>query len=458
MQMLKKITLACGLLMASPAVVFANVSEYQLDNGLKLIVKPDHRAPVAVTQVWYKVGSSYEYNGITGISHQLEHMMFKGTENLGPNEFSRIIAANGGRENAFTGRDYTAYFQTMEADRVEVSFRLEAERMRKLVIDEAELLKEREVVAEERRMRTEDNPTALTREVFNATAFVNSPYHHPIVGWMSDINHYEAEDLRAWYQKWYAPNNATIVVVGDVEPEAVYKLALKYFGDLKPEVTAVVKPQVEVPQLGMRQIQVQAPAELPYLMMGWKVPVVKTAEVDWEPYALEMLAGILDGGASARFSRDLVRGQEIATNIGAGYGLFSRLDDVFMVAGTPAKAHSIADLQQAVMQQITNLKSSLVSEQELERIKTQVVANAVYERDSVFYQAMQIGMLETVGLDWKLSDDYVKNIQAVTAEQVQAVAQKYFIDKTLTVAELIPEPLGNNKPRPQSIVGGRHGH
>ena len=273
MQMLTKITLACSLLLASPPMVFANEAiEYQLENGLKLIVKPDHRAPVAVTQVWYKVGSSYEYNGITGISHQLEHMMFKGTENLGPNEFSRIIAANGGRENAFTGRDYTAYFQTMEADRVEVSFRLEAERMRKLVIDEAELLKEREVVAEERRMRTEDNPTALTREAFNATAFVNSPYHHPIVGWMSDINHYEADDLRAWYQKWYAPNNATIVVVGDVQPEAVYKLAQQYFGDLKPEVIAVVKPQVEVPQIGMRQIDVQAPAELPYLRKRQLLP------------------------------------------------------------------------------------------------------------------------------------------------------------------------------------------
>ena len=457
MQMLKKLILACSLLLASPALVFADVSEYLLKNGLKLIVKPDHRATVAVTQVWYKVGSSYEYNGITGISHQLEHMMFKGTENLAPNEFSRIIASNGGRENAFTGRDYTAYFQTMEADRLEVSFRLEAERMRKLIIDETELIKEREVVAEERRMRTEDNPIAMTREAFNATAFVNSPYHHPIVGWMSDINNYEAEDLREWYQKWYAPNNATIVVAGDVEAEAVYKLAEKYFGKLTREVTAVVKPQIEVPQLGMRKVIVQTPAKLPYLMMGWKVPVVKTADVAWEPYALEMLAGILDGGASARFSRELVRGEEIATSIGAGYGLFSRLDDLFIVAGTPTKAHTVSELEQAVMQQIEELKSELVSEQELKRIQVQVVANKTYERDSVFYQAMQIGMLETIGLDWRLSEEYVKNIDAVTAQQVRAVARKYFIDKTLTVAELIPQPIGD-KPRPKSSFGVRHGY
>ena len=384
-------------------------------------------------------------------------MMFKGTENLAPNEFSRIIAANGGRENAFTGRDYTAYFQTMEADRLEVSFQLEAERMRKLIIDEKELIKEREVVAEERRMRTEDNPIAMTREAFNATAFVNSPYHHPIVGWMSDINHYEAEDLREWYQKWYAPNNATIVVAGDVEAEAVYKLAEKYFGKLTREVIAVVKPQIEVPQLGIRKVIVQTPAKLPYLMMGWKVPVVKTADASWEPYALEMLAGILDGGASARFSRELVRGKEIATSIGAGYGLFSRLDDLFIVAGTPTKVHTVSELQQAVKQQIEMLKTELVKEQELTRIKAQVVANKTYERDSVFYQAMQIGMLETIGLDWRLSEEYVKNIDAVTAQQVQAVARKYFIDKTLTVAELLPQSIGD-KPHPKPTFGVRHGY
>ncbi|RKZ94872.1 MAG: insulinase family protein, partial [Gammaproteobacteria bacterium] len=440
--MVNKFKCVIGLLLVLPTIVAANVSEYQLDNGLKLIVKEDHRAPVVVTQVWYKVGSSYEYNGITGISHQLEHMMFKGTENLGPNEFSRIIAANGGRENAFTGRDYTAYFQTLEKDRLEVSFRLESERMRKLVIDEAELLKEREVVAEERRMRTEDNPQALVREAFNASAFVNSPYHHPVIGWMSDINNYQAEDLRQWYQKWYAPNNATVVVVGDVKPEAVYQLAKQYFGPLKPEKTALVKPQVEVEQRGKRIIEVKAPAELSYVVMGWKVPVVATVEKEqeWEPYALEMLAGILDGGNSARFARDLVRGDEVAASVGAGYGLFSRLADVFMVVGTPVRGKSVEELQQAIMVQISKLQTDLVDDKELERIKAQVVANAVYERDSVFYQAMQIGMLETVGLDWHLTDSYVEKVQAVTAEQVQAVAKKYFIEQGLTVAELIPMP------------------
>ncbi|PHS22557.1 MAG: peptidase M16 [Methylophaga sp.] len=456
--MLNKFKTLIGLALLLPVIATANVTEFKLDNGLKLIVKEDHRAPIVVSQVWYKVGSSYEYNGITGISHILEHMMFKGTKNLKPKEFSQIIAANGGRQNAFTGRDYTAYFQTMEKDRLEVSFRLEAERMRNLVLNEDELVKEKEVVAEERRLRTDDNPQSLLREAFNAAAFVNSPYHHPIIGWMSDIEHYTVEDLSQWYQKWYAPNNATVVVAGAVDPEAVYQLAKKYFGPLKPETIAIVKPQIEIEQRGKRTIEVKAPAELPYFMMGWKVPVVKTVgqEYAWEPYALEMLAGILDGSNSARFARELVRGEEIAASMGAGYGLFSRLADLFIVAGTPAKGKTIDALQQAVMAQLEKVKMELVSEQELNRIKTQVVANAVYERDSVFYQAMQIGMLETVGLDWRLSDAYVENVQAVTAEQVMAVAKKYLIDDGLTIAELIPMPL--EAKQPAMPAGDHHAH
>ncbi len=431
------------LLMSSTLVAAESVHEYQLENGLQLIVKADHRAPVVVSQVWYKVGSSYEHNGITGISHQLEHMMFKGTKTLGVNEFSKIIAENGGSENAFTGKDYTAYFQTLEKDRLHVSFRLEADRMRNLIIDPVELEKEHSVVAEERRMRTDDNPDSLLREAFNSAAFVNSPYHHPVIGWMSDIMHYEADDLRDWYTKWYAPNNATVVVVGDVEPEAVYALAKKYFGPLKPEKVATLKPQIEIEQMGKRNILIHAPAELPSLILGWKVPVVNTVleENAWQPYALEMLGGILDGGESARFSRDLVRGSEVAAGVGTGYNLFSRLADVFMVAGTPATGKTIAELEAAVMQQISRLQTELVSKAELTRVQAQVVANAVYERDSVFYQAMQIGMLETVGLDWRLTDDYVDKIKQVTAEQVQAVAKQYFQDKGLTRGELVPLSL-----------------
>ncbi|MEX1200984.1 MAG: pitrilysin family protein [Methylophaga sp.] len=447
---LKKLLLLCLCL---PALAIAEVSEYQLDNGLKLLVKPDDRAPVVVSQVWYKVGSSYEHNGITGISHILEHMMFKGTKNLAPGEFSEIIAENGGSQNAFTGRDYTAYFQTLEKDRLEVSFRLEAERMRNLIIDETELFKERDVVSEERRMRTDDNPQALMREAFNATAFMNSPYHHPVIGWMSDINHYQKADLDDWYQKWYAPNNAVVVVVGDVQPDAVYQLAKKYFGPLKPEQTATVKPQVEVEQRGERYLKLKAPAQLPYLMMGWKVPVITTAENDWEPYALDVLAGILSGTSSSRFAKDLVREQQVAAGVSAYNNNFSRLDDMFIIAGTPAQGKSVDALQKAIQAQLDTLKMTPVSDAELERVKTQVVASEVYELDSVFYQAMQLGMLETVGLNWQLSEQYVDNIKAVTAEQLQQVVQKYFIDERLTIGELVPVATPENNP-PQAMTSG----
>lgn len=445
---MQKIKTIAWLALLLPGLALAQVSEFELDNGLKLIVKEDHRAPVVVSQIWYKVGSSYEHNGITGISHVLEHMMFKGTENLEPGEFSQIIADNGGEQNAFTGRDYTAYFQKLHKDRLEVSFKHESDRMRNLKIDPAELLKERDVVAEERRMRTEDNPQSLLRENFNATAFMSSPYHHPVIGWMSDIQHYEADDLRAWYQKWYAPNNATVVVAGDVDPKAVLDLAKQYFGPLKPEQVAELKPRVEVPQKGLREIKVKAPAELPYLMMGWKIPVVTTVEQDkaWEPYALEVLAGILDGGNSARFARELVREQQVATSVGAGNSLFSRLKDLFLIAGTPANGKTVEDLEQAVREQLQRLKDTPVTEQELARVKAQVVADTVYEKDSVFYQAMQIGMLETVGLDWMVGENYVDNIKKVTAEQVQAVANQYFVDDSLTIAELIPLPLDGGRP------------
>lgn len=446
---LKKCLFICLWL---PALAVAQVSEYQLDNGLKLLVKPDNRAPVVVSQVWYKVGSSYEYNGITGISHILEHMMFKETKNLESGEFSKIISENGGSQNAFTGRDYTAYFQTLEKDRLEVSFRLEAERMRNLIIDETELFKERDVVSEERRLRTEDNPQALLREAFNATAFMNSPYHHPVIGWMSDINHYQKADLVDWYQKWYAPNNAVVVVVGDVEPDAVYQLAKKYFGPLQPEQTATVKPQVEVEQRGERYIKLKAPAQLPYLMMGWKVPVITTAETEWEPYALDVLSGILSGTSSSRFSKELVREQQVAAGVSAYNNNFSRLDDMFIIGGTPAQGKSIDDLQTAIQQQLDALKMTPVSDAELQRVKTQVVASEVYELDSVFYQAMQLGMLETIGLDWQLSEQYVDKIKAITAEQVQQVAQKYFIDDRLTVGEL--EPVASPQSAPQAPTSG----
>ena len=434
------------------------IHELTLSNGLRVIVKEDHRAPVMVSQVWYKVGSSYEHDGITGISHVLEHMMFKGTRTRPPGEFSRIIAANGGRENAFTGQDYTAYFQQMEKSRLNVSFELEADRMRNLTLPKEEFLKEIKVVMEERRLRTDDDPQSLTYEQFSAAAFVTSPYRYPIVGWMDDLENMRVEDLRAWYEKWYAPNNATVVVVGDVQAAEVFKLAKKYFGPLKAGKITSSKPRLEIEQKGIRRITVKAQAELPVIIMGYKVPVIKTASEAWEPYALEMLAGVLDGGDSARFSKELVRGSQIAATIGTGYNLYNGAQDLLTFSGTPSQGRTAEELENAIRAQIKRLHDELVSEQDLTRIKAQVVASKVYELDSPFYQAMQVGTLVTVGLSPTLLEEHVNKLNAVTPAQVQQVARKYLIDDRLTVAVLIPQPMDEQAQHRAPAKGDRHGH
>lgn len=422
------------------------VSEHQLGNGLKVLVKQDHRSPIVVSQVWYKVGSSYEPDGITGISHMLEHMMFKGTDKHPPGEFSRIIAENGGEENAFTGQDYTAYFQTMAVSKLAVSFELEADRMRHLHILADELKKELEVVTEERRMRTDDNPQAKMSEHFMAMAYSNSPYKHPVIGWPADIANYKVEDLEAWYQRWYAPNNATLVVVGDVEPQTVFNLAEHYFADLKPSDIKSLKPQTEIEQLGVRKMTLKVPAKLPSVVMGYKVPSLKSASVKEEAYALEVLAAVLDGGNSARLSKELVRGKQLAVSAGADYELSSRLSGLFELEATPAEGKTVWELESALKDQIAKLQRELIGSEELQRIKAQVLASAVYERDSGFYQAMQLGMLETVGLGWQMADDYVSQVNQVTSEQVRAVARKYLLEDHLSVAYL--EPLPINEPTP----------
>jgi zinc protease len=419
--------------------------EYVLDNGLKLVVQEDHRAPVVVVQVWYRVGSSYEHDGITGVSHALEHMMFKGTRDRGIGEFSRIVAAQGGRENAFTSSDFTAYFQMWSAENVALSFKLEADRMQNLLIDDAEFAKEINVVLEERRLRTDDNPQALATEAARAAAFQTSPYRFPVIGWEADIKNMTGTDLRNWYSRWYGPNNATVVVVGDVEPKAVLALAKTHFGPLAARDIAPPKARPEVVQKGLKRVNFASDkARIPYLVMGYKAPVLTLAKTDenveeWEIYALDVLSETLDGDASARLTRNLVRGQEVASNVSAGYSAAERSTTLFYVSGVPRDGTSLAELEAAIVAEIEDLKKNPPSAAELERIKTQVVADSVFELDSMQHQAIVIGSLESVGLDWRIKDSYVKSIQAVTSEQVRAVAEKYLTQEALTVAYLLPE-------------------
>ncbi len=452
-------------LLAIPITAFAEISvhEFKLNNGLKLVVQEDHRSPVVVSQVWYRAGSLDEVNGKTGVAHVLEHMMFKGTKHVPAGQFSRLVAAAGGKENAFTSADYTCYFQQLEKSHLALSFKLEADRMANLIITDAEFAKEIKVVMEERRWRTEDKPQSKVNEQFQSTAFKAHPYARPVVGYMNDLENMTAADAREWYNTWYAPNNATIVVVGDVKAQDVLKLAKQHFGKLKTKKLPARKPQTEPAQIGERRIVVKAPGKLPYLTMGYHVPTLmgaesssksstsstlgkpSTPEQGWEPYALDVLAGVLSGNDSARLNQKLVRETALAVDVGAGYDSTSRgREALFELVGTPSEGKTVVELEAALIAEIDRIKTGGVTQQELDRVKAAVIASDVYQRDSMFYQAMQIGQLETMNYSWRLLKEYPDKLKAVTSEQVQAVAKKYLIKDNMTVATLDPQPIDPN--------------
>lgn len=313
-------------------------------------------------------------------------------------------------------------------------------------------------------MRTDDKPTSMTYEQFQAVAYRVLPYRQPIIGWRSDLENLAIEDLQQWYSRWYAPNNATLVVVGDVDPQEIKTMVDATFGKIPSQSLRPVKPSVEPEQLGEVRLQVRAPARQPYLLMGYKTPTIATAEKEkqWEPYALEILAAILDGGESARFSRELVRGSRVAASAGLGYNMHARLSTLMIIEGIPGEGKGVAVLEEALLAEIEKLKHELVDASELKRIITQTVAAKVYERDSVFYQAMQLGKLETVGLDWRMSDTEIDKLKAVTPQQIQSVAKRYFIAKNRTVAMLDPQPMDDEQAlkqqRAQQMGGASHAH
>jgi len=379
--------------------------------------------------------------------------MFKGTKNVSSGEFSKKIAAIGGRDNAFTSRDFTGYFQQLHKTELALAMKLEADRMRNLILTKEEFAKEIKVVMEERRLRTDDQPHALVYEKMMSVAYQSHPYRRPIIGWMNDLENMSVDDAQEWYDRWYAPNNAVLVVVGDVDPKEVYSLAQKYYGEIKSRPIASLalrKPQTEVTQAGIKRLQVKAPAQMPYLVMGYHAPVLHDANADWEPYALEMLVGVLDGNESARLNKELVREQQIASSINAEYDSTGRGPGMFFLSGTPSEGRSVAELEVALRNEIERLISSGVTEKELRRVRAQVVSGHVFQLDSMFYQAMQIGQLESVGLSYRDLDTIIKKLQTVTAKQIREVAIKYLIDDSLTVAVLDPQPLEQRAAIPAS--------
>ncbi len=420
--------------------------ETTLENGLKVIVKEDHRAPTVAHMVWYRTGSIDETIGTTGVAHVLEHMMFKGTKTLGPGEFSKKVAALGGRENAFTSNDYTAYFQQIEKSYLPDMMRLESDRMHNLVLSEEEFKKEIKVVMEERRLRTDDKASGLLYEQFMATAFNSAPNRHPVIGWMDDLKNMTYLDAQNWYKKWYTPSNAVLVVVGDVDPKQVFELAKTTYGKVPKQTLEDRKVPGEPEQKGLKRFSLKAPAENVVVMMGWKAPKVINTDIEViDPWALEVLAGVLDGNQNTRLNRILVKEKNISTGVNAGFDAIGRSEQLFMISASLAKGKTPAIFEEEVKKIIADIAKNGIKSDELKRVKIAVTASQIYKRDSVFGQAMEIGSLEIVGIPWNKIDTLTDKIRAVTADQVQAAAKKYLIDDRLTVGVLDPQPIDPQK-------------
>jgi zinc protease len=442
-----------ALAFASPAQ--ADTREFTLANGLRLIVKEDHRAPTVVQQVWYRAGSMDESPGTTGVAHVLEHMMFKGTRSVGPEEFSRLVAEAGGRDNAFTSTDYTVYHEQVHRDRLPFVMRLEADRMSNLVISRQEFAREIKVVMEERRMSTEDQPRALLDETLLATAFAAHPYRWPTIGWMQDLQGMSWQDASAWYRSWYAPNNATVVVVGDVQPDQVLAWAKRYYGPLARKAIPARKPLSEPPQRGIKRAVLKAPAELAFVRFGYKAPALRDPAKDWEPFAIALLVKVLGGNDSARLNQILVRERRIATSAGAEYEPISRGPGMVLLNAAAAQGHGGSELEAALREIVARVAAEGVTAEELQRAKVQLLAQFVFRRDSFFAQALELGELESSGLSFRDADRIPERFKTITAEQVQAVAAKYLVDDGLTVAVLDPQPL-SGRPSAHAAPAAKH--
>lgn len=404
---------------------------FVLGNGLRVVVQEDHRAPVVVTQVWYQVGSVDEPPGLTGISHVLEHMMFKGTTKVPVGEFSRLIAHFGGDDNAFTSDNYTFYQQSHVADRLGLALELEADRMVNLRFDAAEFASELRVVMEERRLRTDDNPQALAFERFKAAAYPSSPARTPIIGWMRDLEALTLADVRDWYARWYAPNNAVLVVVGDVTLAQVRQQVEKYFAAIPARSLPRRAAIRELPEPGERSLTLRLAGQVPLLYLGFNLPSAGSLQGSEDAYALRLLAGVLDEGVSARLERRVVRGGK-AAGIRSSYDLLARGDTLLTLTAVPAEGQALAELRTAILDEVWRLRDEVVAPEEIERVLANVLAQEVFARDEIEDQARLLGQLASSRMPLTLPADAATRLRAVTPEQLRAVAQRYFKPERLT--------------------------
>lgn len=443
-----------------PAPTRVKPVEYKLANGLTLIVQPDRRAPTAVHMLYVRVGSMDEVDGTTGVAHVLEHMMFKGTPTTKPGEFSRLVAALGGRENAFTTRDTTGYFQQIPAGKLEDVIRLEADRFARNQWADDEFKREVEVVKEERRSRTEDSPRGMLFEQLNATIYQASPYRRPVVGWMSDLDAMTAQDVRDFHRRWYVPANAAVVIAGDVDPQEVRRLAEKYYGSIPARAVPSRKPREEPEQNGIRRLEFKAPADQSFVTLAFKVPQLRSFERspdNDDALALTVLGAVLDGYEGARLGRALTQGPDrVADSVDAGNGLWGRGPQLFTLTGVPAPGKTPEQVEAALRAEIARVAREGVTDAELKRVLTRWIAGEIYKLDSVMNQARELGTAWVLGLPLDADQRLMARLGEVTADQVKSVAARYFGDERLTVGILRPLPPDPNRKPRQPAVPLRH--
>lgn len=434
------LTMACMraflvfLLSCSPVLLFgADIQEYNLSNGIKVLIVEEHKAPVATFQVWYRVGSQDEPSGKSGISHLLEHMMFKGTHRYGPSEFSKIVQKNGGTNNAYTTKDHTVYFELFAADRIPLAIDLESDRMQNLLLDHQEFVSEKNVVMEERRLRYEDDPQNNLFEEVVAAAFKVHPYQRPVIGWMSDLQSIERDDLVNHYRMYYNPRNAVIIVVGDVNGNEMIEKIRKSFENLPSGQVVKKIASVEPAQQGERRVLLKKEAELPFIITAYHVPRFPHED----SFALDVLQLIFSGGKSSRLYRSLVYEQKVALNASANYSGFNRDPYLFFFFASVSPGNSVSEVEQAMVREIEALIQSPPSEREIQKAKNQIESSFIMEQDSIYMQAMKLGTFEMLG-GWKLIDRYLDGIRKVTRQDIVRVAQKYLVPENCTVGILVP--------------------
>lgn len=399
-------------------------TSFTLKNGMQVVVVTNNRAPVVAHMVWYKVGAADETPGKSGIAHYFEHLMFKGTKTVPPGEISKIVARNGGRDNAFTSWDYTAYFQQVAKDRLELVMQLEADRMKNLALTQEVVAPELKVVLEERSQRTDNDPASRWGEEVQAALYHNHPYGRPIIGWRKEIEGLTLADAKEWHKRWYAPNNAILVVSGDVTPDEVRKLAEKTYGRIAAR-DVPVRDRVEEPlaNADRRVILRDATVQQPQIQRAWLAPGYATAEGK-EAYALDVLAEIVGGGATARLYRSLAVEQKLATSAGASYGGETLDDSSFAVFASPVPGVQIEKLEAALEAEIAKLLKDGVTEAEVAEAKNRMTAAAIYARDSLMGPAYAFGMALTTSQTVEDVESWPARIEAVTQEDVNAVARK----------------------------------